>query len=405
MTKNHIRIKRRSFLVGLGALAGVGACTISSKAKQVNDQTQTTQAQITNVKNQKFSVTGEAPLRDRAAKKGLIFGASARYNNLFQDSKYAARFAQECGVLVPGSELKWNLLRPSLDDFDFSKSDRMAEFARSHKMLFRGHTLVWHAALPKWFENRVNRQNAEQVLVKHIKTVAGHYAGKMHSWDVVNEAIKVADKRSDGLRKSPWLKLLGPDYIEIAFRTAAAADPKALLVYNDHRLEYSKSENEAKRTKVLKLLEGLKSKGVPIHALGMQAHLGVDASKNFNPQKLSDFLKDVASLGLKIMITELDVSEKHDLDIATRDQAIASVYKDFLSVMLDEPAVTTVITWGLSDRYTWLSKTKKRPNIQELRPLPLDAQMQRKLVWNAIAQAFDNAPMRKVEYEGDGAFS
>lgn len=405
MAKNRIRIKRRSFLLGLGALAGVGAFTISSRAKQVNDQPQTTQAQITNVKNKKFSVTGEAPLRVRAKNKGLIYGASARYNNLFQDSKYAARFAEECGILVPGSELKWQLLRPSLDRFDFSKSDRMAEFARSHNMLFRGHTLVWHSALPKWFENKVNPKNAEQVLVKHIETVAGHYAGKMHSWDVVNEAIKVADKRSDGLRKSPWLKLLGPDYIEIAFRTAAEADPKALLVYNDHQLEYSKSENEVKRTKVLKLLERLKSKGVPLHALGMQSHLGINTTKHFNPQKLRDFLKDVASLGLKIMITELDVSERPDLDVATRDQAVASIYEDFLSVMLDEPAVITVITWGLSDRYTWLSRRPQKPNIEELRPLPLDAQMERKLAWNAIAQAFDKAPMRKVEYEGDEAFT
>lgn len=404
MAKNRIRIKRRSFLLSLGALASVGAFTLSSKARQVNNQPQTTQAQTINVKNKNFSVTGEAPLRVRAKNKGLIYGASTRYGNLFQDSKYAARFAQECGILVPARELKWEFLRPSLDRFDFSKSDRMAEFARSHNMLFRGHTLVWHSALPKWFENSVNRKNAEQVLVKHIKTVAGHYAGKMHSWDVVNEAIRVADKRPDGLRKTPWLKLLGSDYIEIAFRTAAEADPKALLVYNDHQLEYSRPENEAKRNKVLRLLERLKSKGVPLHALGMQSHLGMNV-KNFNPQKLRDFLKDVASLGLKIMITELDVSEKQDLDVATRDQAIAGVYENFLSVMLDEPAVTTVITWGLSDRYTWLSERKQRPNIGLLRPLPLDAQMERKLAWNAIAQAFDNAPMRKVEHEGDGAFT
>lgn len=404
MAKNHIRIKRRSFLLGLGALAGVGAFTISSRARQVNDQAQTTQAQTSDIKNNSFSVTGEAPLRVRAKNKGLIYGSSARYNNLFQDSKYAERFAQECGIIVPGSELKWPILRPSIDRFDFSKSDRMAEFARSHNMLFRGHTLVWHQGLPKWFETKVNRKNAEQVMVKHIKTVAGHYAGKIHSWDVVNEAIRVADKRSDGLRKSPWLKLLGSDYIEIAFRTAAETDPKALLVYNDHQLEYSRPENEAKRNKVLRLLERLKSKGVPLHALGMQAHLGMDV-KNFDPKKLSDFLKDVASLGLKVMITELDVSEKQDLDVATRDQAIANVYKEFLSVMLEQPAVTTVITWGLSDRYTWLAKTKNRPNIAELRPLPLDAQMERKLVWNALAQAFDKAPMRKVEYEGNEAFT
>lgn len=396
MARNRVLIKRRSFLLSLGALTGVGAATISSRARQLNNQPQTTQAQTNNIKNKSFSVTGDTPLRKRAAEKGLIYGASSKYREIFQDSNYAAALAQECGILVPDSELKWPLLRPSLDRFNFSKSDRMADFARSHNMLFRGHTLVWHQGLPGWFETKVNRKNAEQVLVKHIKTVAGHYAGKIHSWDVVNEAIRVADKRPDGLRKAPWLKLLGPDYIEIAFRTAAEADPKALLVYNDHQLEYSRPENEAKRTKVLRLLERLKSKGVPLHALGMQSHLGVDAKKNFNPQKLRDFLKNVADLGLKIMITEMDVSEKQPLDADTRDRLVAEVYEDYLSVMLDEPAVIAVITWGLSDRYTWLSNRKQTERIKPIRPLPLDAQMDRKLAWNAIARAFEQAPMRKA---------
>jgi endo-1,4-beta-xylanase len=146
----------------------------------------------------------------------------------------------------------------------------------------------------------------------------------------------------------------------------------------------------------------LKSKGVPLYALGMQSPIGLN-TKDFNPQKLSDFLKDVASLGLKIMITEMDVSEKKSLDIAIRDRLIASVYEDVLSVMLDEPAVTAVITWGLSDRYTWLSKRTQREDGKPVRPLPLDAQMERKLAWNAIARAFEKAPMRKVEHEGKKA--
>lgn len=397
MVKKSRMTRRRTFFLSLGAAVSLGTLAMASRTKQLRNQ-----AQPIKEKERDFSVVGEASLRQRAAEKGLIYGASVRYKSLFEDSKYAERFAQECGILVPGYELTWQPLRPSPDRFDFSKGDRMANFARSHNMLLSGVHLVWHKSLPKWFEEKVNHKNAEQVLVNHINTVAGHYAGKMYSWNVVNEAIKVVDKRADGLRKSPWLKFLGSDYIETAFHAAAEADSKALLIYNENDLEFSTVKNELKRAKVLSLLERLKSKGVPLYALGMQSHIGLNI-KDFNPQKLRDFLKDVASLGLKIMITEMDISEKKPLDIATRDRLIASVYEDVLSVMLDEPAVVTVITWGLSDRYTWLSSRTQREDGKPVRPLPLDAQMERKLAWNAIARAFEKAPMRKVEHQGNKA--
>lgn len=379
---------RRAFLLSLGAAVGTGALTMSSQSKQLNKQ-----AQAIKVEKRDFPVIGEAPLRDRAATKGLIYGAAGQYGRLLRDEKFAARFAQECAILVPEGELKWGTLRPSPDRFDFTKGDWMAEFAREHNMLFRGHTLVWHRNLPGWFNRTINRKNAEAMLINHIKTVAGHYAGKMHSWDVVNEAIEVADGRADGLRKTPWLKFLGPDYIEIAFRTAAQADPEALLVYNDYQLETDKSEHEVRRTKVLRLLERLKSNGVPVHALGMQSHLG-GGLNGFTGKKLRNFLKDVASLDLKIMVTEMDITEKQPLDVAARDRLIAEVYEDFLSIVLEEPAVIAVMTWGLSDRDSWLSKFAPRKDGSPVRPLPLDAQLKRKLAWNAIARTFDKAPIR-----------
>jgi endo-1,4-beta-xylanase len=142
------------------------------------------------------------------------------------------------------------------------------------------------------------------------------------------------------------------------------------------------------------LLEGLKSKGTPIHALGIQAHL-LPGKNKFNQEKLRRFLRDVASLGLKIMITEMDVADKElPVDIKIRDRIIAGVYEDYLSAALDEKAVIAVITWGLSDRNSWLSEFQPRDDHAPVRPLPLDAQMQRKLVWNAIARAFDHAPKR-----------
>ncbi len=390
MARKRRLIRRRAFLLSLGASVSVGSCAMASRARHLNNQ-----RQVIGDEERNFKVIGETPLNDRAAAKGLIYGAACQYRHLSSNSEFAACFVQECGMLVPENELKWHTIHPKPDRFNFTPGDRMAEFACTHNLLLRGHTLVWHDRfLPAWFKDTVNSQNAEQILINHIKTVAGHYAGKMHSWDVVNEAILPSDGRADGLRKTRWLKFLGPNYIDIAFHSAAEADPQALLVYNDHQLEYDKPQHEAKRTKVLKLLERLKSRGVPVQALGIQSLMVADIRKRFTGKKLRGFLRDVASLGLKILVTEMDVIEKQPLDVTARDRLIAGVYEDYLTVVLDEPAVIAVVTWGLSDHYTWLSKYAPRNDGKSVRPLPLDANMKRKLAWNAIARTFDKAPMR-----------
>ncbi len=270
----------------------------------------------------------------------------------------------------------------------------MFNFARSHGMEVRGHTLVWYMSLPPWFESTVNQQNAKDFLEKHIKTVVGRYRGEMHSWDVVNEAIEPRDGHPDGLRKTPWLEFLGEDYIDIAFRLAHEADPKAMLVYNDYGLVYDIPEDEAKRNAVLKLLKRLKSQGTPIHALGVQAHLDGSES-NFNPKILKDFFAQVADMGLKIMITELDVTDK-DLprNVQVRDRIVAKAYSDYLKVALEQPAVIAVLTWGLNDKHSWLNEFQPRNDGAPVRPLPLDMNGERKFAWNAIARAFDAAPIR-----------
>ena len=387
MPNRRLVSRRRALWLSLASLTSIGAIATARAGYQSYHES------LDNPKRD-FKVTGYAPLKKRADAKGIIFGSAIRQDLLVSEPQLATSFAQQCGILVPEWELKWNILRPAPDKFDFSKADRLAQFARTYGMLFRGHTLVWYQVLPKWFNEIVNRQNAEKFLVEHIATVTKHYAGQMHSWDVVNEAIEPEQRRSDGLRNSPWLEFLGPDYIDLAFRVAAEADPKALLVYNDYGLEYDTPEDEAKRTAVLKLLERLRASGTPIHALGIQAHLTANEDK-FSPEKLRQFLRDVASLGLKIMVTEMDVADKKlPRGIKVRDRIVAAAYEDYLSVVLDEPAVIAVLTWGLSDRYTWLSEYQPRSDGAAVRPLPLDTNFKPKLAWNAIARAFDQAPKR-----------
>jgi endo-1,4-beta-xylanase len=383
--------RRNAIYLGLGAVGGLGMAQLGHK--MYNPVNLDAFDSAIALERRSFPISGTTSLQQRAEHKGIIYGADAGSLNLESKPDLAKLVKRECRMLVPGF-LKWDLLRPTPDRFDFAKGDWYVNFARKHQMLTRGHTLVWHESLPNWFRETVNRQNARQFLENHIQTVAGHYAGKMHSWDVVNEAIAVEDGLPNGLRKTPWLDFFGEDYIDLSFRLAAQADPKALLTYNDYGLEYDRPEDEAKRTAVLKLLERLKAKGTPIQAMGMQAHLYAGEYK-FNPRKLRQFFRDVASLGLKIMITELDVTDrKLPADIRYRDRLVAATYEDYLSVALDEPAVIAVITWGLSDRYTWLSEFAKRKDGKPVRVLPYDRYFQRKLAWNAIARAFDNAPKR-----------
>jgi endo-1,4-beta-xylanase len=389
MRKDIVCITRRYFLAALGIAASTNAISAALDFSYLWAQTPKDDVG----KERLFSVVGDSSLSQRAAKKMLIYGAASEQGPLYSDKDFASHFLRECCMLAAENELKWDRLRPTPYGFSFGPADWLMEFARKNNILFHAQTFVWHLALPGWFENFVNSRNAENVLRQHIAAVAGRYAGKIHSWDVVNEAVQPRDGQPGGLRNSPWLKLLGPNYIDIAFRSVAAADPQALLVLNQDQVEFDTRENEACRGAVLRLLERLKADGTPLHALGIQAHL-VGADNRFNPNKFSLFLHDVASLGLKIMITEMDITDYGlPTDADVRDRIIASKYEDFLSVALEEPAVIAVITWGLSDKYAWLAK---KPGHEKavVRSLPLDRQFRRKLAWNAIARAIDNTGKR-----------
>jgi endo-1,4-beta-xylanase len=233
----------------------------------------------------------------------------------------------------------------------------------------------------------VNQANAARILGEHISTVAGHYAGRVHSWDVVNEAIEWESGRADGLRNSPWLHAIGPGYIELAFTTAAKADPHALLVWNEDWLEEDSPRGEHKRTFVLSWLRSLQAKRIPVHALGIQGHL-VGSHSNIATANFSAFLRRVADLGLKIMVTELDVRDDGlPQDTRRRDEVVAEKYAGFLNAILHERAAIAVVTWGLSNRYTWLSRFAPRADGKHVRPLPFDEELHQTPCRGAIGRA------------------
>lgn len=383
-------LDRRSFLK-FGAGVAVGAIATTATHQIISRTTGLERS----LRDRDFSITGSQSLQTRAQEKNLIFGASTTDRPIVEDTAYAEVFARECAMLVPANELKMQALRPTPTTYNYERADRLIRFAQDHDMTLRGHTLVWHQGLPTWFKESINASNAEQLMTEHIQTVMARYAGQMHSWDVVNEAIAPDQGHPRGLRKTPWLEFLGESYIEKAFRLAHEADPKALLFYNDFNLDFANPRDEKKRVAVLQLIERLLDKGVPIHGLGTQAHLNGARLRDIDAGTLRQYFGHIARLGLKIMVTELDVFDQRlPQDISLRDRYVAAAYEDYLTAMLEEAAVIGVITWGLSDRYTWLSGEKPRRDGLSVRPLLYDQQQQRKLAWNAVARAIDSAPPR-----------
>lgn len=346
--------------------------------------------------------TGPDSLRSHAQERGLLFGAAVNPALLDMDGMaagtatdpYTILIATQANILVAENSMKWGPLRPSPDTYDFAQADRLMRFAAMTGQRVRGHNLCWHEQLPSWFKTTATKKNAPKLLTDHIHTVAGRYRGKLQSWDVVNEAVEPKDGRADGLRNSPWLGLLGPDYIELAFRTAAAADPNAKLAYNDYGIELDTDEQAIKRAQVFMLVRRLKARGVPLDAVGIQSHLQATG-----PQPgagLEKFIRDAKSLGLDVYITEMDVNTRGvDGGAEAQDAAVAEVYRNYLGLVLAEPNVPVALTWGISDAHTWLNASHgdwaKRADGTPQRPLPFDGDLRPTPAFVAIRTAIDSA--------------
>ena len=333
------------------------------------------------------SFAADRGLRDIAARRGILYGCAAATYEL-KEVAFAGALAREAGVLSAEYEMKRAALEPVRGTYDFSGGDGLLAYARRHDMAFRGHALVWHHSNPPWLENALQAPAAEALLTNYIAAVAGHYKGRVHSWDVVNEAIQPSDGRKDGLRDTMWLKRFGPGYIDTAFHVAREADPDAMLVYNDWGCEWGAPENDRFRAVTLDFLSGALARGVPIQALGMQGHLSAFGTQ-VDQGKLAAFTAAVHQMGLKILVTEHDVDDSGGpSDIAIRDRAVADASRRFLDVMLGNPATIAVMTWGLSDRFLDLPGWRDRLAGRTPRMLPLDRDYDRKPMWNAMAKAF-----------------
>lgn len=337
-------------------------------------------------------------LASLAAQRGLLFGMSVT-TSLEHLPRLKQVALAEAGMLVPGVELKWAGIEPQPGRFDFAPADRILDLAREHRLKSRGHTLIWHEALP----DEVARTRAPAAMAalmkRHISTVCGRYAGLLHSWDVVNEAIEPGRDRPQGLRRTPFFEALGESYIDRAFEMAAEADATAILTLNEYDLELDTSWHASRRAAMLELLNRLVRRRVPIRALGIQGHLAPGRQGVLKPEIFAAFLRDVASLGLSIFITEFDVVDRElPAAIPQRDAAAAQAARDYLTVALAEPAVAALVTWGVSDADNWVDGNDqfRRRDGLPARPNPYAASYCAKPLRGAIADALRAAPARKA---------
>ncbi|WP_145947219.1 endo-1,4-beta-xylanase [Paenibacillus sp. Y412MC10] len=256
------------------------------------------------------------------------------------------------------NEMKFERLHPAEDRYAFEAADRMVALAKANGMGVRGHTLVWHNQTPAWvFENEGGSQTDRVTLLarmkSHINTVVSRYRGELYAWDVVNEAV--SDSGSELLRPSKWLDIIGEDFIAKAFEYAHEADPDALLFYNDYN-----EADPVKSEKIYTLVKSLLEQGVPIHGIGLQAHWSL-----YHPtlDNIRVAIEKYASLGVKLHITELDVSmfafddRRTDLTAPTEEMLAlqAERYGQFFRLFQEySEYITSVTFWGAADDYTWL---------------------------------------------------
>ena len=330
-----------------------------------------------------------ASLAVTADASGVLFG-SAGGSQLFSDAAYRDLFVAQAAILTPENALKFDALQPQQGRFNFSPADALVDGARSHGLLARGHTLFWNDRAPPWL-TALSRREVDRVFETYLDTVVPHFAGRLHSWDVVNEPFWLGKDRPGTFRPGPWYNALGADYIFRAFRRTAELDSHAKLVLNEAWTERTDPVGLAVRRSLLNLVDRIRDKGLRLDAVGLQGHLQPD--QPYDDASFADFLHQLAERKVEIFITEFDVDDESFPDnIAERDRAVADRAGAFLRATLAVPGVTTLITWGLSDRYTWWRdpETMAAHELDRLaRPLPYDDMLRPKPMRAAMVQALE----------------
>ncbi len=349
------------------------------------------------------SAQNQASLKE--AYKGCFMVGAALNPSQFlgRDEGEDAIIKAQFNTISPENVLKWEVVHPQPETYDFSLSDKYVEFGEQNHMFVIGHNLVWHSQVPKWVfedekQNPVSRDVLLQRMHDHIAKVVGRYKGRIKGWDVVNEALN-----EDGtLRQSRWMKIIGEDYLVKAFQYAHEADPQAELYYNDYSVE-----NEAKRKGALELVRKLKAAGAPITGVGLQDHVNLDSPTT---DMIDTTIKELEKLGVKVMITELDVDvlpwpgTNLTADVSMHaaadpklnpypkelpedvQQRLANRYGNLFKTYASHCGeVTRVTFWGVTDKDSWKNDWPIRGRTDY--PLLFDRKDQPKPAFEAVIKS------------------
>jgi len=345
-------------------------------------------------------------LKDAYAGK-FVIGTAMNAQQINEVDTSSVRVIKEnFNAIVAENCMKSGPMQPKEGEFDFTLADKFVEFGVKNNMHVTGHCLIWHSQAPRWFftdsEGKdVSPEVLKERMKKHIYTVVGRYKGKVKGWDVVNEAIE-----DDGsFRKSKFYQILGEDFIKYAFQYAHEADPNCELYYND----YSEAI-PAKRDGIARMVKKLKDQGIRIDAVGMQCHIGLDYP---TLAEYEDAIKTYSALGVKVMVTEMDISVLptpewgRGADIATNVAyqekynpytkelpdsarvALENRYSDFFKLFLKyDDAFTRVTVWGVNDGLSWKNGFPVRGRTDY--PLLFDRKNQPKSVVKVLVDLANN---------------
>lgn len=332
-----------------------------------------TAAMMASIKLQAAQKAAAATGLKEAYKDDFLIGAALNVDIVEQqDPKLMALLLKEFNSITPENCQKWEEVRNEDGSWNWKDSDAFVNFGSKHNLYMVGHTLGWHSQIPdSVFHDKNGKYISKEELAKkqreHITTLVDRYKGKIAAWDVVNEAVGDDNK----MRQSHWYKIMGDDFLVNAFNLAHETDPKAHLLYNDYN-----NERKEKREATIEMLKRLQSRGAPVHGVGMQAHIAVDADmKNFE-----DSILAYSKLGLRVSLTELDIDVLPSIwnlpvaEISTRfeykperdpyikglpknmERKLAKAYESLFKVLIKHrDKVDRVTFWGMSDDASWLN--------------------------------------------------
>lgn len=306
----------------------------------------------------------DCTLREAAAEAGIHVGAAVIERGFATDPLYAPTLAAEFDSVTHEHVFKWDAIHPSRSVYRFEAPDRLVDFAEANGMVLRGHTLLWEQVLvdstPAWVTAITDPADLRAVVTEHIQTVVGHYRGRVEAWDVVNEPLATAGPT---FHQNHFAQVLGPDYIAEAFHLAHAADPDAVLFLNEVLIDNPGPKFEA----FLALVRDLRSRGVPIHGVGLQGHF----IPVVDPVGLQRNMERLAALGVVVELTEVDVIQRGVPDPAAFQ---GLEYYGLAAACRAVPACRRITMWGFTDRYTWLDDAAGFST----KPLPCDVDYGRK---------------------------